>query len=172
MRADLCAALLHDPPLLFLDEPTIGLDVVAKERIRQFILHINQQHRTTIILTTHDLSDVEKLCERVMIIDKGRVLFDGSLASLRQRFGGERQLLVDFAEDYPDVSVPEAEVVNREGKRVTYRFDRLKISASDLIAFVSGRFRILDLQVREPDIEDTVRRIYEQRLLEKTGVES
>jgi ABC-2 type transport system ATP-binding protein len=171
MRADLCAALLHDPPLLFLDEPTIGLDVVAKERIRQFILHINQQRGTTIILTTHDLSDVEKLCERVMIIDKGRVLFDGSLASLSQRFSGERQLLVDFAEDYPDVSLPEAAVASREGKRVTYRFDRAKISASELIARVSGRFRILDLQVREPEIEDTVRRIYEERLLEKTGVE-
>jgi ABC-2 type transport system ATP-binding protein len=172
MRADLCAALLHDPPLLFLDEPTIGLDVVAKERIRQFILHINQQHGTTIILTTHDLSDVEKLCERVMIIDKGRLLFDNSLASLRQRFGGQRQLLVDFAEDYPDVSVPDAGVSSREGKRVTYRFDRARISASELIARVSRQFRILDLQVREPDIEDTVRRIYEQRLLEKTGVES
>ncbi len=171
MRADLCAALLHDPPLLFLDEPTIGLDVVAKERIRQFILHINQQHGTTVILTTHDLSDVEKLCERVMIIDKGRVLFDGSLASLRQRFGGERQLTVDFAEDYPDVSVPDAEVAYREGKQVTYRFDRLQVSASELIARVSERFRIIDLQVREPDIENTVRRIYEERLLEQTGVE-
>jgi len=171
MRADLCAALLHNPSLLFLDEPTIGLDVVAKERIRQFILHINQQHGTTIILTTHDLSDVEKLCERVMIIDKGRVLFDGKLASLHQRFAGERQLLVDFVEEYPDVNVPGAKVVNRDGKRVTYQFDRLRLSASELIALVSSRFRILDLQVREPDIEDTVRRIYEERLLEKTGVE-
>ena len=171
MRADLCAALLHDPPLLFLDEPTIGLDVVAKERIRQFILHINQQHGTTIILTTHDLSDVEKLCERVMIIDKGRVLFDGRLVSLRQRFGGERQLLVDLAEDYPEVSVPGATVVSQDGKRVTYQFDRQTVSASELISRISDRFRILDLQVREPDIEDTVRRIYEERLLEKTGVE-
>ena len=167
MRADLCAALLHDPPLLFLDEPTIGLDVVAKERIRQFILQINQKHGTTIILTTHDLSDVEKLCERVMIIDKGRVLFDGSLANLRQRFSGERQLLVDFAEDYPDVSVPGAEIASRDGKRVTYQFERLSLSASELIARISSHFRIIDLQVREPEIEDTVRRIYEERLLEK-----
>jgi ABC-2 type transport system ATP-binding protein len=169
MRADLCAALLHDPPILFLDEPTIGLDVVAKERIRQFILQINQNHGTTIILTTHDLSDVEKLCERVMIIDKGRLLFDGSLASLRQRFSGARQLTVDFAEDYPDVSVPGAEISSRDGKRVTYQFDRLSLSASELIARVSSRFRIIDLQVREPEIEDTVRRIYEERLLEKLG---
>lgn len=171
MRADLCAALLHDPPLLFLDEPTIGLDVVAKERIRQFILNINEHHGTTIILTTHDLSDVEKLCERVMIIDKGRVLFDGGLDSLRRRFGGERQLMVDFAEEYNDISIPGAEITCRDGKRVTYQFDRASVSASDLIARVSSRFRILDLQVGEPDIEDTVRRIYEGRLLEKTGVE-
>ncbi len=169
MRADLCAALLHDPPILFLDEPTIGLDVVAKERIRQFILQINQNHGTTIILTTHDLSDVEKLCERVMIIDKGRLLFDGSLASLRQRFSGARRLTVDFAEDYPDVNVPGAEISSRDGKRVTYQFDRLSLSASELIARVSNRFRIIDLQVREPEIEDTVRRIYEERLLEKLG---
>ena len=169
MRADLCAALLHDPPILFLDEPTIGLDVVAKERIRQFILRINQNHGITIILTTHDLSDVEKLCERVMIIDKGRLLFDGSLTSLRQRFSGARQLTVDFAEDYPDVNVPGAEISSRDGKRVTYQFDRLSLSASELIARVSSRFRIIDLQVREPEIEDTVRRIYEERLLENLG---
>ncbi|MDO8971850.1 MAG: ATP-binding cassette domain-containing protein, partial [Saprospiraceae bacterium] len=82
MRADLAAALLHEPPLLFLDEPTIGLDVVAKQRIRQFIQHIHERGRTTIILTTHDLSDVEKLCERVIILDHGRVLYDGALAAL------------------------------------------------------------------------------------------
>src|SRR5512135_2901777 len=102
MRADLCAALLHNPTLLFLDEPTIGLDVVAKERIRQFILHSNRQHGTTILLTTHDLSDVEKLCERVMIIDRGKLLYDGALDTLRNRFGGQRELVVDFSEDYRD----------------------------------------------------------------------
>jgi ABC-2 type transport system ATP-binding protein len=98
MRADLAAALLHDPDLLFLDEPTIGLDVVAKERIRQFILHINRARGTTILLTTHDLSDVEKLCERVMIIDHGKLLYDGKLEALKTRFGGNRELIVDFAE--------------------------------------------------------------------------
>ena len=166
MRADLCAALLHDPKLLFLDEPTIGLDVVAKERIRQFILHINRQRGTTVILTTHDLSDVEKLCERVMIIDKGRLLYDGSLAALRQRCGGKRQLVVDFADFYESVTVDGAEVVNREGQRVTYEFERGAIAASELIGRVSNQYRILDLEVREPDIEATVRRIYEEKLLE------
>jgi ABC-2 type transport system ATP-binding protein len=167
MRADLCAALIHNPPLVFLDEPTIGLDVVAKERIRQFILHSNRQHGTTILLTTHDLSDVEKLCERVMIIDHGHLLYDGGLAALRERFGGKRELVVDFAEEYPSPGVEGAEIGAREGSRVTYQFERKTITASDLIGRISARYRIHDLEVREPDIEATIRRIYEERLLER-----
>ncbi len=96
MRADLAAALLHDPKLLFLDEPTIGLDVVAKERIREFIRTINRERGTTVILTTHDLGDVEKLCERVIMIDHGKIMFDGALETLRRRFGEGRILVVDF----------------------------------------------------------------------------
>ena len=166
MRADICAALLHDPTLLFLDEPTIGLDVVAKERIRQFILHMNRQRGTTVILTTHDLSDVEKLCERVLIIDHGQLLFDGRLDALRERFGGKRELVVDFAQEYKEVDVEGAQVAERDGTRVTYRFERDVVTASALIGRLSARYRIRDLAVREPEIEDTVRRIYEERLLE------
>jgi ABC-2 type transport system ATP-binding protein len=166
MRADLCAALLHDPKLLFLDEPTIGLDVVAKERIRGFIRHINEERGTTVILTTHDLSDVEKLCRRVMIIDHGRLLYDGGLDVLKARFGGKRQLVVELAEDYEDVSVEGADLLARDGVRVTYQFDRESISASELIGRVSDKFRIQDLEVREPEIEETIRRIYEERLLQ------
>ena len=105
MRANICAALLHDPKLLTLDKPTIGLDVVAKERIRRFIEHINQARGITVLLTTHDLSDVEKLCKRVMIIDHGRLLYDGKLDLLRERFGEKRQLIVGFAEEYKLISV-------------------------------------------------------------------
>jgi ABC-2 type transport system ATP-binding protein len=170
MRADLAAALLHDPKLVFLDEPTIGLDVVAKERIRQFIQSVNRERGVTVILTTHDLGDVEKLCERVMMIDRGRLLFDGLLSTLRERFGGERELVVDLADDYDDVTVDGAAVVAREGRRVMYRFGARRsvdsLTASDLIARLSGRFRISDLSVREPEIEATVRRIYEERLLD------
>ena len=166
MRADLCAALLHDPDLLFLDEPTIGLDVVAKERIRQFIRHVNRERGTTVLLTTHDLSDVQKLCDRVLIIDRGKLLYDGSLDALQTRFGGRRELVVDLAEPYSDVSVVGATVVARENGRVTYQFAREEIGASELIGRLSQRFRIQDLAVREPDIEATVRRIYEERLLE------
>jgi ABC-2 type transport system ATP-binding protein len=168
MRADICAALLHDPKLLFLDEPTIGLDVVAKGRIRRFIQHINQERSTTVILTTHDLSDVEKLCERVMIIDHGRLLFDGTLDTLRRRFGGKRELAVDFAQEYESVEVEGAQVVEKKNGHAVYQFERSTITASELIGRLSARYRIRDLAVREPEIEETVRRIYEERLLEST----
>ncbi|MBN1668228.1 MAG: ATP-binding cassette domain-containing protein [Anaerolineales bacterium] len=166
MRADLCAALLHDPEILFLDEPTIGLDVVAKERIRQFIQFINRERGTTVLLTTHDLTEVEKLCERVMIIDLGRVLYNGSLPQLQERFGGDRELVVDFAEEYPDPQVTGATISAWDGQRVTYRFGRADLTASELIGRISARYRIRDLAVREPEIETTIRRIYEERLLD------
>lgn len=168
MRADLAAALLHDPDVLFLDEPTIGLDVVAKERIRSFIREVNAQRGVTVILTTHDLGDVEKLCKRILLIDHGQLLFDGPLSELQSRFGGERELVVDFAEEYEDVSVEGATVIACEGHRVTYRFPRGQLSASELIQRLASRYRIRDLTVREPAVEDTVRRIYEEQLLAQT----
>jgi ABC-2 type transport system ATP-binding protein len=165
MRADLCAALLHDPPVVFLDEPTIGLDVVAKERIRQFIQHINNQRKTTIILTTHDVSDVAKLCKRVMIIDQGHLIYDGPLETLQDRFGEYRELVVDFAQFYEDYSVEGARVSHNDKLRVTYQFRRNEVTASQLINRISSKFRIQDLSVREPEIEATIRRIYEEGLL-------
>lgn len=167
MRADLCAAMLHDPALLYLDEPTIGLDVVAKERIREFIRHINRERGATILLTTHDLQDVEKLCDRVMIIDHGRLLFDGALNDLLTRFGAKRELVVDMAEYYPALSVEGAEVVEVDGLRATFQFDRSSVTASELIGRISAKYRIQDLSVREPEIENTIRRIYQERLLEQ-----
>ncbi len=167
MRADLAAAMLHEPKLLFLDEPTIGLDVVAKESIRNFILSMNRSRGTTVVLTTHDLSDVEKLCERVMIIDHGALIFDGRLQSLRDRFGGDRRLVVDFEDEHVDVAVEGAVVAERDGRRAIYSFARESVSAAELIGRVAARYRIRDLEVREPEIEATVRRIYEERLLDK-----
>lgn len=165
MRADLCAALLHNPDLLFLDEPTVGLDVVAKERIRGFIKHVNAARETTVLLTTHDLADVQRLCPRVLIIDHGKKLFDGAFSTLQTRFGGAWQLEVDFAEPYPDVSVEGADVLSRGELRAVYAFDRRTLSASELIGRLSARYSLRDLSVREPDAEATVRRIYEQKLL-------
>jgi ABC-2 type transport system ATP-binding protein len=167
MRADLCAALLHEPELVFLDEPTIGLDVVAKEKIRQFILHINQKKAVTVLLTTHDLSDVERLCNRIMIIDQGRLLYDGDLDRLVDRFGGKRSLVVDFAEPYPTIEIQDSEVISIENQRITLQFNRNQVTASELISRLAQKYRIRDLQVLEPKIEDTIRKIYEERLLER-----
>jgi ABC-2 type transport system ATP-binding protein len=165
MRADLCAAFLHNPTLVFLDEPTIGLDVVAKQRIRDFIQFINQEKQTTILLTTHDISDVAKLCERVLIIDHGKILYDGELASLLAEFGGHRLLSVEFAEDYPNPVLDGAQIIEKDGKRVVYGFERKQVSASKLINRLSAAYRISDLEVQDQPIEDTIRQIYEEQLL-------
>lgn len=169
MRSDLCAALLHDPQVIFLDEPTIGLDVVAKERIRRFIQHLNQERNTTIILTTHDISDIARLCHRVLIIDLGRLIFDGPLDTITERFGTYREVIVDLGETYEDLQIEGATVVAQDGRRVWYQFERNTITASQLISQLSSRFRILDLSVKEPEIEATIRRIYEEGLLNQTN---
>lgn len=165
MRADLCAALLHEPRLVFLDEPTIGLDVVAKERIRQFIQHINRERGVTVLLTTHDLSDVERLCERVMILDHGRVLYDGRLGELNERFESDWSLVVTFADDYADVRLPGLPDPRRIDHQAVYRFDHRQTGSADLIQQLLPRYKISDIEVRRPALEETIRRIYEERLL-------
>ncbi len=164
MRADIAAALLHNPDVLFLDEPTIGLDVVAKARIRQFIQRINTERQVTVVLTTHDLDDVEKLCKRVILIDNARLRFDGELTALRRLLSTERLLSVDYAEAYPDVSIPNADIVYQEGARVQYRFSPEEISAADLIGTILKKFRIVDVSIQEPDIEDLIKTVYEDNL--------
>ena len=162
IRADLAAALLHEPRLLFLDEPTIGLDVVAKERIREFMLHVNRERGLTVILTTHDLEDISRLCPRVVLIDHGHIIYDGALEALRRRFGRQRTLVVDLDQPVETIEVPTAEVVRREGPRAWLRFDRDMTTAAALIAEVSARYSIRDLTVEEPEIEAIVRRIYQE----------
>jgi ABC-2 type transport system ATP-binding protein len=167
MRADLAAALLHDPQLLFLDEPTIGLDVIAKDRIRAFIEHVNREAGVTVLLTTHDLADVSRLCARVMIVDHGKLLYDGSLETLQTRFGGERQLVVDFVDAPAALEVSGARVVHRDGARVTYAFQRDGVNAAELVARVTQLGAVRDLSVLEPDVETTIREIYERDLLRR-----
>ncbi|MXV20664.1 ABC transporter ATP-binding protein [Deinococcus xianganensis] len=166
MRADLAAALLHDPELLFLDEPTVGLDVVAKDRIRDFIAHVNREREVTVLLTTHDLGDVERLARRVLIIDHGQLLFDGDLARLQAAYGSQRELHVEFSEPVPDAGVPGLTLLTHEPGRATYAFTG---AAADPIARVTAHAPVRDLTVREPDIEATIRRIYEGDLL-RAGV--
>lgn len=165
MRADIGAALLHNPDVLFLDEPTIGLDVVAKARIRQFIQQINAERQVTVVLTTHDLGDVEKLCNRVILIDDARLLFDGELATLRGMLSKERLLRVDYAEDYPDVRVPHAQITHREGTRVQYRFSPAEIRTAELIGTILEKFKIVDIAVQEPEIEELIKTVYEDNVI-------
>jgi ABC-2 type transport system ATP-binding protein len=168
MRADLCAALLHEPRLVFLDEPTIGLDVVAKERIRRFIQHVHRERGVTVLLTTHDLSDVERLCERVMILDHGRLLYDGTLAELNQRFESDWSVVItldDGVPDATDLTLPGLHAPQRDGSQVVYRFDHRTTAAAELIQQLLPRLPVADIEVRRPAVEETVRRIYEEKLL-------
>ncbi len=165
MRADLAAALLHDPEVLFLDEPTIGLDVVAKERIRSFIRRRNREAGTTVILTTHDLGDVEKLCDRILMIDRGRLVFDGTLGELRTRFGGERVLVADLDSETEEVSVPEARLLRREGNRVWLLVAPGEVGMVEVMTSLLRRHRVRDLLIEEQEIEEIVRRVYEGNLL-------
>jgi ABC-2 type transport system ATP-binding protein len=160
MRGDLAAALLHDPEILFLDEPTIGLDVVAKARIREFLADVNRERGTTLLLTTHDMDDIEQLCRRMMIIDHGRVIYDRDLETVRRRFGGESVLVVDLMDPGPQLDVTGARVVKVDGPRQWLSFRRDDVTAADLIARVAAQVPLRDLALEEPAIEDVVRRIY------------
>jgi ABC-2 type transport system ATP-binding protein len=162
MRGDLAAALLHDPEILFLDEPTIGLDVVAKARIREFLAEVNRERGVTLLLTTHDMDDIEHLCRRMLIIDHGKVIYDGDLELVRRRFGGDSVLVVDLAEPGPPLGVDGARVIKVDGPRQWISFHRDAISAADLIAAVAAKAPLRDLSIEEPAIEDVVRRIYEK----------
>jgi ABC-2 type transport system ATP-binding protein len=159
MRGDIAAALLHDPDVLYLDEPTIGLDVVSKARVREFLRDLNAERGTTVLLTTHDLTDIEQLCSRVMVIDHGRLVYDGALSGLHQVGESERTLVVDLERELPPIDVPGARTVRVEGPRQWLAFPASQ-SAAPLVARVAAGYPLVDLSVREPDIEDVIARMY------------
>ncbi len=170
MRGDLAAAVLYEPPVLFLDEPTVGLDVVGKERIRTFIEEINQTRRTTVLLTTHDLEDVERLCKRLVIIDHGRVLFDGAASELVLRYAPYRlldiavradaaQAMMDIVSSLP----PGVALVSQSDIKSSFQIDPETVPVAEVIAWIAARVPLIDLGVREPGLEGIIRRIYEDR---------
>ncbi|MGO4616101.1 ATP-binding cassette domain-containing protein [Nocardia sp. 2YAB30] len=164
MRAEVAAALLHSPELVILDEPTIGLDVLSKQRLREFLRAERADRGTTLLLTTHDMGDIERLCDRVLVVDHGRLVYDGSLTGLATTVGAKRVLVVDLAEPTPDIDdLPSARLLASEGNGMRQRlaFDPEKITAAQLLAAVSDRAEVRDLSIEEPEIEDVVRRIYE-----------
>lgn len=160
MRGEMTAALLHGPELLVLDEPTVGLDVVSKAKVRTFLRDLNAQHGTTVLLTSHDLSDIEHLCNRLLIVDHGRLVHDGSLDALRDRYGGERTLVIDLTEPGPPIDVAGATVHRIDGPRQWLRFRRAETTAAALVAEIAARYPLRDLSIEEPAIEDIVHRIY------------
>ncbi|MBI4164726.1 MAG: ATP-binding cassette domain-containing protein [Acidobacteria bacterium] len=165
MRCDLAASLLHNPPLLFLDEPTIGLDVVAKDHIREFLKEVNRTERTTVLLTTHDLSDIEELCRRIIIIDRGKLLFDGPLAEMKQRLAKFNQikfLLKDRAQVAKLGEVTSDGMTCERVDELTYflRFDRHRHSSAEVIRSLVNTLEVRDIIVEEEPIEDIVKRIY------------
>lgn len=159
MRGDITAALLHDPQVLYLDEPTIGLDIVSKGRLREFLRAVNDERGTTLLLTTHDLADIEALCDRVMVIDHGSLVFDGTLPELHRRGGSERVLVVDLPDEIAPIQVEGARVVKVEGPRQWLAFPA-DASAAPLVAAVAAAYDVADLSLREPAIEDVIRELY------------
>ena len=160
MRCDLAAALVHAPPILFLDEPTIGLDAVSKLAVRDFIRRLSRERGVTVILTTHDMDDIEALCSRVMLINHGKLLSDGTLDDLRRRVTGERWLIVDMADGRPFQSDQHATLLSHQAGRVTLSFDPRRIATADLIARLTARNAVRDLFVQNPPIEEIIARIY------------
>ncbi|AZN41241.1 ABC transporter ATP-binding protein [Paenibacillus albus] len=160
MRGDLAAAMLHSPDVLFLDEPTIGLDAEAKRAIRGFIQEMNRTRGITVILTTHDLDDVEELCSRLIIVNHGKVVEDGPIDELIGKLTPKRLLVVDLQRPCADVEHASAQIIKQDGLRLWYQFEKARITAAELIADLSQKLPIQDLSVQEPDIEDAIREVY------------
>jgi len=161
MRCDLAAALLHAPPILFLDEPTIGLDAISKLAVRAFVKRLNRDDGVTVVLTTHDMDDIETLCTRVMVIGAGKILSDGTLAALRAQVTRERWLTVDLADGGAWADEPGTTIVRREGERVVLAFDPQVVPPAELIRRVTSRHAVRDLFVENPPIESIIARLYE-----------
>ena len=160
MRCDLAASLLHSPKLLFLDEPTIGLDAVSKLAVRDFIRHLNTEHRVKVQLTTHDMDDIEALCHRVLVLHEGKIFLDGPLSVLREKISPDRRLVIDLLDEHDTISDPDATFVKQEGHRVHLRFDPTKISPPQLIERILSRHAIRDLRTENPPIEEVVAQLY------------
>lgn len=171
MRADLGAALLHNPKVLYLDEPTIGLDLVVKDNIRQAIKEINEKYKTTVILTTHDIGDIEELCNRIIIIDKGRLIYDGSLANLKNTYGRKRTISLTVRDLRPVQKIDFAAKLNLSQKEfemeqdatdntISFTFDKQLVNVSDIISCVMDQTEVKDVNIRETELAEIVKEIY------------
>lgn len=166
IRCDLAASLIHQPRILFLDEPTIGLDAVAKDSVRRFLRKINAEFKTTVLLTTHDLKEIEELCERILILDHGKIVFDGSLEHIRTLPGLEKKMVVDFRSEADKAEIEKISDgklrVETRGRRATLSFSQDSVETVSLLRSVFDRFDVQDLTIEEPDIEQIIMRIYRE----------
>jgi len=160
MRCELAASLLHRPAVLFLDEPTIGLDAISKLAVREFIQSINRDYNTTVILTTHDMDDIEALCQRVIVIGKGKILFDGSISELRRLVGKERRLTIDFNREYQDCTLPDCDLLEIKDKRAVFAFNPQDVKVSDLIKYAAAAYEVEDIFVQNAAIEEIIADLY------------
>ena len=163
MRAEMVMALLHDPKVLFLDEPTIGLDVVAKDAVRKFLAEVNRERGVTIILTTHDLQDIETICPRLIMVDQARLIFDGELKRLRSALGSSRRLTLEFGADPGPLPLATATLTADEGLRKHYRIEREDVSLVDVLGEVGSGRDLKDVALEEPNIEEVIRTFYQRR---------
>ena len=161
MRCEIAAALLHEPQLVFLDEPTIGLDAPSKLAVREFVGRLNRERGVTVILTTHDMHDIEALAERVIVIGQGRILADGSFEELRAGVLAERRLFVDFAREAPMLDIPGVAIVASDGRQLELAFNPRATPAADLIARIVADHSVEDIHVEEPPIEEVIARFYD-----------
>lgn len=160
MRADIVAALLHSPQIVFFDEPTIGVDVLGKETIREFIRELNAQDEVTMLFTTHDMQDIEKTCKRLIIIDKGAKMYDGTLQEIREKYGTSRQLVVEFGEEAVVPPMENVVITDIEDRKKSFVFDNAKVNINELMSHLLSRYNIRDLTVTEPEIESIIQRMY------------
>ncbi len=165
MRAELAATLIHEPEIVYLDEPTIGLDLIVKERIREFIKQQNRDKGATVILTTHDLGDIEELCRRVLIIDHGQLIYDGPLSTIKDRFGKYREITFETRRAIDEFQLPPgAEVAAQEECKLVLRFDRNLTTASQVAAALMTQLDVVDFSLAEPDLSHIVKQIYQGAL--------
>lgn len=165
MRAEIAMALLHDPKILFLDEPTIGLDVVAKDVVRKFLAEVNRERGTTIILTTHDLVDIEEICPRLIMVDDGKLLFDGELKHLRQTLGSRRRLTLEFGSDPGPISLASATLASDAGAAKHFLIEREDVSILHVLTELGTGYDLKDVKLEEPDIEEVIRTFYQNKAL-------
>ena len=171
MRCDIAASLLHGPRALFLDEPTIGLDVIAKDQVRKFLRRANKDNGATIILTTHDMDDIEALCERIIILDEGKIAYDGSTEKLKREYAREKLLEVELHDGSPELAdIPKVEVTRREANRVWLKFSQDEATAQDVISRILAACAVKDISIHEPKVGDIVRNIYSNGLLKPAAL--